>query len=148
MVNKKQSVSTGGAIVYKDYRGKRTFLLTKQNEDDNWEIPKITVRRGESSVRSVIRMCGEMAGMNVKVLEEAGRSSGAATVNGKVLPQKYYYYLMVLKDGGSDPIGFADAKWMDYSKTLKTLKLKREKDIFKDAKKVLKEWEKLHQKKK
>ena len=147
MVNKKQSVSTGGAIIFKDYRGRRTYLLTKQNEEDNWEIPKITVRRGESSVRSVIRMSGEMAGMNVKVLEEAGRASGAITLNGKVLPQKYYYYLMVLKDGGSDPIGFADAKWMDYSKTLKTLKLKREKDIFKDAKKVLREWEKQQKKK-
>jgi len=147
MVNKKQSVSTGGAIIFKDYRGRRTYLLTKQNEEDNWEIPKITVRKGESSVRSVIRMSGEMAGMNVKVLEEAGRSSGAITLNGKVLPQKYYYYLMVLKDGGSDPIGFADAKWMDYSKTLKTLKLKREKDIFKDAKKVLREWEKQQKKK-
>ncbi|MFH1971732.1 MAG: hypothetical protein ABIJ05_05125 [Patescibacteria group bacterium] len=147
MVNKKQSVSTGGAIIFKDYRGRRTYLLTKQNKEDNWEIPKIMVRKAESSVRSVIRMSGEMAGMNVKVLEEAGRASGAITLNGKILPQKYYYYLMVLKDGGSDPIGFADAKWMDYSKTLKTLKLKREKDIFKDAKKVLREWEKQQKKK-
>ena len=147
MVNKKQSLSVGGAIIFKDYRGKRTYLLTKQNKEDNWEIPKITVRRGESSVRSVIRMSGEMAGLSVKVLEEAGRSSGVVTVNGKVLPQKYYYYLMVLKDGGNNPIGFFDAKWMDYSKTLKTLSLKREKNIFKDAKKILKEWEKQQKKK-
>ena len=54
---------------------------------------------------------------------------------------------MVLKDGGSNPIGFADAKWMDYSKALKTLKLKRERNIFKDAKKILKEWEKQQKKK-
>jgi len=147
MVNKRQSVSTGGAIIFKDYRKRRKYLLVKQEEDDNWEIPKITVRRGESSVRSVIRMSGEMAGLSVKVLEEAGRASGAITVNGKVLPQKYYYYLMVLKDGGSNPIGFADAKWMDYSKALKTLKLKRERNIFKDAKKILKEWEKQQKKK-
>ncbi len=145
--NKKQIISTGGALIFKDSRGKRTFLLTKQNEGDNWEIPKITVRRGESSVRSVIRMTSEMAGINAKVLEEAGRASGAATVNGKVLPQKYYYYLMMLKAGGSDPIGFFDSKWMDFSKALKALSLKREKDILKEGKKVLKEWEKLHPKK-
>jgi len=143
----KQTLSVGGAIVFKDSRGKRTFLIVKQNEEDNWEIPKITVRKGESSVRAVLRMTGEMANINAKVLEEAGRASGAATVNGKVIPQKYYYYLMMLKAGESDAIGFAEAKWMDQTKILKALSLKREKDIFKNAKKVLKQWEKEHPKK-
>jgi len=147
-MNKKQILLVGGALVFKDARKKRTFLLTKQNEDSEWEIPKITVRRGESSVRAVIRMTGEMAQLNAKVLEEAGRASGAATLNGKVIPQKYYYYLMMLKAGGTEPIGFFDSKWMEFSKALKALTLKREKDILKEGKKVLKEWEKLHPKKK
>lgn len=146
-MNKKQSISVGGALVFKDARGRRTYLITKQNEDDDWEIPKITVRKGESSVRSVIRMTGEMAGINAKVLEEAGRASGAASINGKIVPQKYYYYLMVLKAGGSDVIGFYDSKWVDFSKALKMISLKREKDILKESKKVLKQWEKEHSKK-
>jgi hypothetical protein len=147
-MDKRKYLSVGGALVFKDSRKKRTFLLTKQKEGDDWEIPKISVRRGESSVRSVIRMTGEMAGINAKVLEEAGRASGVTTLNGKVLPQKYYYYLMMLKAGGTDPIGFFDAKWMDFSKALKALSLKREKDILKEGKKVLKVWEKEHLKKK
>ena len=122
--------------------------MVKQNEKDDWEIPKIIVRKGESSVRSVIRMTGEMANINAKVLEEAGRASGATTFNYKIVPQKYYYYLMMLKAGSSDAIGFADSKWMDFSKALKSLTLKREKDIFKNAKKVLKQWEKEHPKRK
>lgn len=146
-MNKKQIISVGGALVFKDFRRKRSYLITKQNEDSEWEIPKITVRKGESSVRSVIRMTGEMAGINAKVLEEAGRASGATSLNGKVVPQKYYYYLMMLKAGGSEPIGFYDAKWMEFSKALKAISLKREKDILKESKKVLKLWEKEHSRK-
>lgn len=147
-MNKKVLVLVGGAIVFKDSRGRRLYLIIKQNKEDDWEFPKVTVRKGESSVRAVLRMTGEMAGISAKVLEEAGRSSGAATVNGKVIPQKYYYYLMLLKSGGSDVIGYENFKWWEYGKVIKALHLKREKDIFRQAKGVLKLWEKKHPKRK
>jgi hypothetical protein len=144
---KNNTILIGGAIIFKDYRGKRTFLLVKLEKESDWEIPKITVRKGESSVRAVIRMTGELAGMNAKVLEEAIRATGATTINGRLISQKYYYYLMMLKAGGSEALGFADHKWFDYSKALKLVTLKREKDALKAAKDVLKEWEKIHNKK-
>lgn len=146
--NKNQQILIGGAVIFRDYRGKRQFLLVKNKEDSDWEIPKVTVRRGESSVRAVIRMVSEQGGMSVRVLEEAGRSSGNAILNGKSIPQKYYYYLLAQRAGGSELIGFVEFKWLEISDAMKKVSLKREKDILKDAKDVLKEWEKTHNLKK
>ncbi len=136
-------ITISGAVVFKDYRGKRFFLLVRQKEESGWEIPKITVRKGESSVRASIRLTGEQAGMNARVLEEAGRASGVATINGKTISQKFYYYLMLYR-AGAEIIGFEEFAWLPYSDALKRLSLKREKDILRSGKDVLKTWEKSH----
>jgi len=139
-----QQISIGGAVVFRDNRGKRQFLLTKNKEESDWEIPKVTVRKGESSVRAVIRLMSEQGGMTVRVLEEAGRSLGTTVINGKPVSQKYYYYLMLQKGGTSELIGFFEYKWMEFTDAVKKVPLKREKDMFKSGKAVLKEWEKTH----
>lgn len=118
-------------------------MLVKQKDEEGWEFPKITVRRGESSVRAAIRMTGEQAGMNARVLEEAGRFSGFATVNDKTIPQKHLYYIMLQKSGG-EIMGFERFEWLEFDKALKKLAPKKEKDVLKNAKSVLKEWEKTH----
>lgn len=139
-----QQMLIGGAIVFRDNRGKRQFLLVKTKEDGDWEIPKVVVRRGESSVRSVIRLTGEQGGITAKVLEEAGRYTSNTVVNGKAVSQKYYYYLMLQKDGPSEMIGFFEYKWLEPSDVVKKLNSKKEKEMFKSAREVLKEWETTH----
>lgn len=145
---KNQQILVGGAIVFRENRGKRQFLLVKQKDQKDWEIAKVTVRKGESSVRSVIRLTGEQGGMSARVLEEAGRASGTAIINGKSIPQKFYYYLMLVKGGPSELIGFDEVKWLEYADAVKKVVIKREKDMLKGAKDVLKEWEKTHNLKK
>lgn len=137
-------ISVGGAILFKDGRGKRQFLLVKVKEDGDWEFPKITVRKGESSVRSVIRMTGEQGEITAKVLEEAGRYTGNTIINGKPISQKFYYYLMVYKGGASDLIGFNKFRWTRVSDVTRKLSTKKEKEMFKNAKEVLKQWESEH----
>jgi len=146
MINNKnnQQITIGGAIVFRDNRGKRQFLLVKTKDDGEWEIPKVIVRKGESSVRSVIRLTGEQGGMSTRVLEEAGRATGTTILNNKSLPQKYYYYLMLQKGGSSELIGFAEFKWLEYGEAVKRVPLKREKDMFRLGREVLKQWEKTH----
>ncbi len=119
-------------------------MLVKGKEDNDWELPKVTVRRGESSVRAVIRMISEQGGMTARILEEAGRATGNVVLNGKTIPQKIYYYLMAQKAGGSELIGFNEFKWMELADAVNKVPLKREKDALKGAKEVLKEWEKTH----
>ncbi|OGM88515.1 hypothetical protein A2573_02905 [Candidatus Woesebacteria bacterium RIFOXYD1_FULL_43_18] len=146
MINSKnnQQITIGGAVVFRDNRGKRQFLLVKTKEEGDWEIPKVIVRKGESSVRSVIRLTGEQGGMSTRVLEEVGRATGTTILNNKSLPQKYYYYLMLQKGGSSELIGFAEFKWLEYAEAVKKVPLKREKDMFRLAREVLKQWEKTH----
>lgn len=128
----------------RENRGKRQFLLVKNKEDGDWEIPKVTVRKGESSVRSVIRLTGEQGGITARVLEEAGRTAGTVVINGKSIPQKSYYYLMLQRGGSSELIGFNEFKWVEYGDAVRKVVLKKEKDIFKSAREVLKLWEKTH----
>lgn len=138
---KNNQITIAGAVIIRDLRGKPGFLLSKKREQEDWEIPKIIVRKGESSVRAAIRMANEQGGMSARVLEEAGRSSGVATVGGKTVSQKFYYYLMLQKAGG-EILGFEEFDWLDYPKAVRRLGLKREKDILKSARDIYKAWEK------
>ena len=140
MAGKNNNISIGGAVVYKEGRGKRYYWIVADKEG-NWEIPKVTVRRGESSVRAVIRMTSEIVGMDAKVLEEVGRYSTAVLVNGKVTPQRTYYYLLFLKAVG-EIMGFEKYQWMDFKKATKAVELKREKDVLREAEELVKKWEK------
>jgi hypothetical protein len=51
---------------------------------------------------------------------------------------------MLQKGGTSELIGFFEYKWMEFTDAVKKVPLKREKDMFKSGKAVLKEWEKTH----
>jgi len=108
------------------------------------EIPKVIVRKGESSVRAAIRLTSEQGGMTTRVLEEAGRFSATTIINGKSVPQKFYYYLLLQKGGSSELIGFAEFKWLEYGEAVKRVPLKREKEMFRSGREVLKLWEKTH----
>jgi ADP-ribose pyrophosphatase YjhB (NUDIX family) len=81
--------------IFRENRGTLKWFLVKHNGEEEWEIPKVLVRKGESSVRAVLRMMGEKGNMTTRVLEEAGRFGGITTVNGKKLPQRHIYYLML-----------------------------------------------------
>jgi 8-oxo-dGTP pyrophosphatase MutT (NUDIX family) len=148
MTKNNQQITIGGAVIFRENRGRRQFLLVRQKDNESWEIPKVTVRKGESSVRAVIRLASEQGGMAVRVLEEAGRATGSTILNAKSIPQKFYYYLMLQKGGSSDLIGFDEFKWIEYGDAVKKIGLKREKDMLKAGKDVLKEWEKTHNLKK
>lgn len=146
--SKNQLILIGGAVIMRENRGKKQYLLVKNKDQKDWEIAKVTVRKGESSVRSVIRLTGEQGGMSARVLEEAGRSTGTVVMNGKSIPQKYYYYLMFQKGGPSELLGFDEVKWLEHPEALKKLAQKRDKEMLKSAKEVLKVWEKTHSLKK
>ena len=138
----KNLVIISGAVVFKDQNGLTKWFLVKQNEEDGWEIPKVIIRKGESSVRGALRLMGEKGSMTTRVLEEAGRAGGVATVNGKTRSQRYLYYLMLMKVTSGEPIGFEDYQWLDYAQSMRKIKSKREKTMLKDANVVMKQWKK------
>ena len=132
-------VLESAAIVVRRGSRKNFWLITKESSESNWEIPKVIVRKGESSVRAAIRTMGERANMDAKVIEEAGRSGGLATVNDKTVSKRQIYYLMVQKNIG-EIIGFEDYKWLEYGKMVRKLKSKRERQMVKSARVEWKKW--------
>lgn len=141
---KDNTVLVGCACIYKQPKKKSddTFwFVVKQNDDSEWELPKTMVRRGESSVRSVIRLTQEQGSMRTKVLEEVGRSSSVTRVNGKAVTQKQIFYLMHCKDVG-EIMGFSEYEWVDHKKAMKMIKNKKDLAMLKDAKVLLKQVEK------
>jgi len=138
-------ILVGGAVIFKESKKKKMFLLSK-DEDNKWELIKSTVRRGESSVRSVIRFTSEQGNMDARVLDEVGRTSGTGTVNNRSVIYKYIYYLMYYKSG-AEVMGLGDISWFDYSTAARKVELKREKDILKEANSMIKAWEKANKKK-
>lgn len=146
MKNDKGEILVGGAVIFKEGKNKNLFLLNKNN-DGEWEILKSIVRRGESSVRSVIRYTSEQGNMNTRVLDEVGRGTSVGTANNKSITYKYIYYLLIFKTG-LEITGMGNISWFDYQTAAKKLKLKREKDMLKIASSMVKEWEKNKKKKK
>lgn len=146
--NSKSQVLIGSAVVVRDQKGKDEWFLVKQTKDGEWEMPKTVVRKGESSVRAVLRIMGEKAAMTTRILEEAGRAGGATTIGEKTVPQRQIYYLMLFKSTSGEPIGFEDFVWSDYAAAGKKLTSKREFSMLTQAREVYKEWKKLREKRK
>lgn len=144
---KEKILLVGGAVVYRKANGKTTWFIVKQKVDGDWELPKTTARRGESSVRAVIRAMGEQGGMRAKVLEEVGRSGGAAMIGGKTVPQRNLFYLMINKEG-QEVLGFADYQWLEYGKAIRRLASKKDQGMLRGARDLLKKLEAEKKKKK
>ncbi|CAN5360577.1 hypothetical protein BH10PAT1_BH10PAT1_7500 [soil metagenome] len=144
---KQKLILVGSAVVYKKVKDKPVWFIVKQKENSDWEIAKTVVRRGESSVRSVIRMMGEQAAMNVKVQEEVGRAGGAVLIAGQTVPQRTIYYLMICKEA-NEVLSFIDFDWLEYSKAIKKLKSKKDIGMLKIARDLLKEIDKKKKSKK
>jgi len=141
----KDEVTVAAAIVYKLAKGKILWFLIKESDDNGWEIPRTNARRGESSVRAVIRMMAEQGGMEAKVLEEAGRAGGAVKVKERLMTQRTYYYLMEARESG-EVLGFTETEWFDYGQATRKLTSKREQGMLREASKILKVLQKKAQK--
>lgn len=141
-MNNNKTVLVAGAIVFRDHNGKTQWLIVKESPDDEWEIAKSIVRKGESSVRAVLRLLGQKASMTARVLEEAGRSGGVSTVNGKTVPRRFIYYVMLTKSQAQEAIGFAEVAWLEYKDAAKKIVSKKEQGMLKDSYEYYKKWKK------
>jgi len=138
----KNSILISVAVLFRELNGKTSWFITKKNEDNTWEFPSVIVRKGESSVRAILRILGEKGGMTTRVLEEAGRTNSVVNSDNKVYQQRVIYYLILLKNGTNDTVGFGESLWAEYPKGSLKLSSKKEKAMLKSAKEMLKIWKK------
>lgn len=141
-MNSSKTVLVAGAVLFRERNDETEWFIVKESPDTDWEIPKTIVRKGESSVRAVLRLMGQKGSMSTRVLEEAGRSGGVSTVNGKTVPRRFIYYTMLTKSQASEAIGFAESGWFDFKEATKKLPTKKEQGILKDAYEYCKVWKK------
>ena len=142
--DKEQLVGVGA--IYKLSKGKPIWFVCKLNEESPWELPRTVVRRGESSVRSILRLTVEQGQMRARVLEEVTRATVVAKTGGRAITQKHIYYLLVQKDAG-EIIGFGQIQWVDYARAVKKLASKKDQAALKIARDLLKELDKKSKKK-
>ena len=136
----KNTVLTPVAIIVRENKGKQEWLLIKKSSDDDWEFPRMLVRKTESSVRATIRMAGEQFGMTGQVIEEVGRSGGVTTLNGKTFSQRQLYYLMYVRDQSGEVMGFAEYEFLEFPKASRRLTQKRERTTLKNAREEFRKW--------
>lgn len=129
----------GAAVVFKRAKNGRVSWFLVQEGEKGWEIPKAIIRKGESSVRAVLRTMGEQGGMSCRVLEEAGRIEDSTEINGKKTPRKIIYYLVLGRTGG-EVLGFDKSAWLDFSTALRRVPWEKEKMILKQAKLEFDKW--------
>jgi hypothetical protein len=142
----KNQMLIGVAVIIRSQRKREKWFVVKNSNSDTWELPKIVVRKTESSVRSVIRMTGEQGGMRTRVLEEVSRGNSTIVNSGRQISQRLIYYLMLIKGDSGESIGFDSPIWLEYSKAVKKLTSKKEQGILRQAKKIYREWEKKRKK--
>ena len=135
-----------GLTAYRIQGTKTEWLVAKATKDSDWELPKSGVRRGESSVSALIRAMGEDMGLKGRVIEEAGRTSLAKTVDGEQVNEKLLFYI-VRTIGAEETKGkFAEKKWTGFAQAHKLLGLVREQKMLQQAAEVLKECRKENKK--
>jgi len=130
---KEQTILVSVPVIFRKDENKVRWFIVRKHEDEAWELPKVVVRKVESSVRASIRSISEQGGMRAQVYEEVGRKSGAAKVNGQAITQNIIYYLMGYKGGSEEVLEFTDSDWLEYSKAVKRLENKKDQAILKDA---------------
>lgn len=129
---------TTGAVVFKKNSSQIKWLLVREPNGE-WELPKSPIRRGESSVGAAIRNQREDYGNLVQVLEEAGRANTLKAQNGQKINQKTIFYLAERKEDSMQTGKEFEEKWQIYANATRTLKLKRERDMLRQANRILKE---------
>ncbi len=139
---KNSNVLVGSAVLCQDKESKESWFVIKNAGEETWEFPKVIVRKGESSVRAVLRIMGEKGSMTTRILEEVGRTDTVNTVNGKTVPQRVIYYLLILRSTPTEAIGFDNSDWLDYKKAIKTLSSKKEQSMLTSARDLYKLWKK------
>ena len=139
----KNTIFIAVAIIFRKTadKKKKKWLIVKKGEDDPWELPRIMVRKTESSARGAMRMAGEQLGLTAQILEEVGRSGGATTVNGRTFSQRQLYYVMIVRDDSGEAIGFAEHEFLDYAVAVRRLPQKRDRQMLKNAREEMRKWE-------
>lgn len=133
--------TSAGAILYRDTRGRKEYLLLKSRPGD-WEFPKGGVEGSEELQQTAIREVKEEAGIEDFRLLDGFRDdySYVFEANGKTIHKTVHLFIAKSFEANAElSHEHRDLQWRDYEQAINTITQDGPRDILKDAHEFLAE---------
>jgi 8-oxo-dGTP pyrophosphatase MutT (NUDIX family) len=133
--------TSAGAILYRDTRGRKEYLLLKSRPGD-WEFPKGGVEGSEELQQTAIREVKEEAGIDDFRLLDGFRDdySYVFEANGKTIHKTVHLFIAKSFEANAElSHEHRDLQWRDYEQAINTITQDGPRDILKDAHEFLNE---------
>jgi len=127
--------TSAGAILYRDTRGRREYLLLKSRPGD-WEFPKGGVENGEELQQTAIREVKEEAGITDFRLVDGFREEYdyVFEANGDRIHKTVHLFVAKSFEASAElSHEHRDHQWRDYQQALNTITQDGPRDILRDA---------------
>jgi len=133
--------TSAGAILYRDSRGKREYLLLKSRPGD-WEFPKGGVEDGEELQQTAIREIGEEAGITrFRLLDGFRRDYDYIfQANGNTIHKTVHLFIARSEETSADlSHEHSDHQWRDYEQAINTVTQDGPREVLREAHSFLNE---------
>jgi 8-oxo-dGTP pyrophosphatase MutT (NUDIX family) len=127
--------TSAGAILFRDTRGQREYLLLKSRPGD-WEFPKGGVEGDEELQQTAIREIGEEAGIKDFRLIDGFREEYdyVFEANGKTIHKTVHLFIAHSFEASAElSKEHRDLQWRDYEQALNTITQDGPRDILEEA---------------
>ncbi len=127
--------TSAGAILYRDSRGKREYLLLKSRPGD-WEFPKGGVEGEEELQQTAIREVQEEAGIESFRLIDGFRQDYdyVFQANGKTIHKTVHLFIAKSQETSADlSHEHSDHQWRDYEQAVNTVTQDGPRQVLRDA---------------
>ena len=127
--------TSAGAILYRDTRGKREYLLLKSRPGD-WEFPKGGVEGEEELQQTAIREVKEEAGIGEFRLIDGFRQDYdyVFQANGSTIHKTVHLFVAESHETSAELSNeHSDHQWRDYEQAINTITQDGPRDVLRDA---------------
>ncbi|MFC7226153.1 bis(5'-nucleosyl)-tetraphosphatase [Salinirubellus salinus] len=127
--------TSAGAILFRDTRGRREYLLLKSRPGD-WEFPKGGIEGEEELQQTAIREVKEEAGINDFRLIDGFREDYdyVFEANGKTIHKTVHLFIAKSFEASAElSKEHRDLQWRDYEQAINTITQDGPRDILRDA---------------
>ena len=131
--------TSAGAILFRDTRGHREYLLLKSRPGD-WEFPKGGVEGSEELQQTAIREVGEEAGITDFRLLNGFRDeyNYVFQAGGETIHKTVHLFIAESDEASAELCHeHRDHQWRDYDQALNTITQDGPRDIFREAHRFL-----------
>ena len=131
---------SAGGIVFKKEKGRTYVLVTQHSAHHGWVFPKGLVDKGEDRAATALREVKEEGGVTAKIIQELPPTEYFYKSEDQTIKKKVTYFLMEYVSGDirDHDWEMEAAEWLMIDQVEERLTYKSDKEVFQEAKKLLK----------